>query len=595
VNAQEYAELRESRGGVALHLGDGFMVTCPAHDDRNPSLHVSDGREGLLLHCHAGCATSDVLAADGLGWDDIRPGGGRSQVEATYDYVDEDGRLLFQSVRYHSPKRFKQRRPDGAGGWIWDLKGVRRVLYRLPQVLEAVAAGETIYIVEGEKDVRAIERAGAVATCNPMGAGKWRDEFSEVLINARVVIVADRDREGYEHVSQVAKSLEYRAITTTIVKAAAGKDVSDHLAAGHSLTELVPVSDAGGRYRDDSSSSSSSRGERLRELDVEHLLATQPEPVPYVLHPMLVEGCVTMLDGREGRGKSMVALAVSSGLGGAERLLDIAGMTVGLGGLVLYVDGENGEREVHRRLHGLDVRPGTLKYVVAEGFDLTRQFGELEQLVEQLEPRLLVLDSLRSLAPGLDENDSQQAEAALAPLRNLAQRLGIAILVLHHASRSGDYRGSTAIGAAVQIGFTLKRFDDDPMGQTRRLLHCWKHRPDTEPPDRWLTIKKGDEGKVLISEAAPYEPERPAPVRDAVEVAVWAWIEEGCQGVTTPRGPDTVTPPGWVTADACRAVGREPKDATVRRVLKRLEDSGLICRNGNGRWSRVAADDEETS
>src|SRR5687767_9829201 len=48
---------------------------------------------------------------------------------ATYDYADESGQLLFQVCR-KPDKQFRQRRPDGRGGWTWGTKDVRRVLYR---------------------------------------------------------------------------------------------------------------------------------------------------------------------------------------------------------------------------------------------------------------------------------------------------------------------------------------------------------------------------------------------------------------------------------------------------------------------------------
>src|SRR5262245_3843677 len=56
------------------------------------------------------------------------------RIVATYDYRDESGTLLFQVVRYE-PKDFRSRRPDGTGGWVWNLNGVRRILYRLPEIL----------------------------------------------------------------------------------------------------------------------------------------------------------------------------------------------------------------------------------------------------------------------------------------------------------------------------------------------------------------------------------------------------------------------------------------------------------------------------
>ena len=96
-----------------------------------------------------------------------------------YDYCDENGTLLFQVVRLE-PKNFRQRRPDGRGGWIWNLRDVRRIPYRLPELLKAVAAGETIYIPEGEKDVDNLRALEVVATTNPGGIKKWRDDYLEL-------------------------------------------------------------------------------------------------------------------------------------------------------------------------------------------------------------------------------------------------------------------------------------------------------------------------------------------------------------------------------------------------------------------------------
>jgi len=106
----------------------------------------------------------------------FRPGQ-KAKIIATYDYPDERGDLLYQVVRFE-PKSFRQRRPDGHGGWIYNLDGVRRVLYRLPELLASARTKATVYIVEGEKDVNALYSHDFIATCNPMGAGKWLDEYS---------------------------------------------------------------------------------------------------------------------------------------------------------------------------------------------------------------------------------------------------------------------------------------------------------------------------------------------------------------------------------------------------------------------------------
>jgi hypothetical protein len=164
-------------------------------------------------------------------------------IAAVYPYVDEEGRLLFEVVRFR-PKDFRQRRPDGRGGEIWNLNGTRRVLYRLPKVIVAARRGRRIYVAEGERDVEEIEAAGGVATCNPGGAGKWRPEYAEALRGAEVVVVADRDEPGRKHAREVFGSLETMAASVQLVEPAEGKDAADHLAAGHGLDDFVaPAND----------------------------------------------------------------------------------------------------------------------------------------------------------------------------------------------------------------------------------------------------------------------------------------------------------------------------------------------------------------
>ena len=189
----------------------------------------------------------------------------------------------------------------------------------------------------------------------------------------------------------------------------------------------------------------------------------------------------------------------------------------------------------------------------------------------------------------------------------LTQRVGISTLILHHASRgSGEYRGSTAIGAAVELGFTLARIDGDPMAGTRRRLTCWKSRPAPEPAERWLTIKKGDAGEILLFEAAPYEPQRGSasarwgrggvagpcggvPGARGVQRGGWhLGINTWGFGGATPRvrlrglapwNPRCGRPPRWPARSAAiRRTG--PCDEQFRGLV----EAQLLCRNGDGHW-----------
>jgi putative DNA primase/helicase len=205
--------------------GDGWSAQCPAHEDREPSLslHLRDGK--ILLHCHAGCTVEAICAAVGLKMSNLfvdSSNGSAPELVAEYSYCDEFGKLLFQVVRFE-PKGFRQRRPDGCGAWKWNLDGIRRVLYRLPDVLKA----KWVLVCEGEKDCETARELGLTATCNPGGAGKWRDEYSETLRGKRVAMIADADEPGRKHARQVAQSFQGKTESLKVLELPGAKDLSE--------------------------------------------------------------------------------------------------------------------------------------------------------------------------------------------------------------------------------------------------------------------------------------------------------------------------------------------------------------------------------
>jgi putative DNA primase/helicase len=174
---------------------------------------------------------------------EYRPPPPLGRIVAAYDYVDEIGTLLSQVVRYE-PKGFRQRRPDGQGGWSWSVKNVRSVPYRLPEVLKAIADQRIIVAVEGEKDVDALRERGFTATCNAGGAKKWRGELTPYFHGADVVLIPDNDRAGREHANVVGSALEKVAARVRVLDLPGlleKGDVSDWLAAGHTVDELLSL------------------------------------------------------------------------------------------------------------------------------------------------------------------------------------------------------------------------------------------------------------------------------------------------------------------------------------------------------------------
>ncbi len=238
-----------------------WMACCPAHEDKTPSLSVSSGARGLLLRCFANCSTDAVCQAAGIKVSELFYDAGKparngvsrrehhghpaqvnslsivnvpktkSRVVAEYDYRDHHGELRFQAIRFE-PKDFRQRQPDGNGGWIWNLKNVEMLPYRLPELI--ASTNGAVHVVEGEKDADRLAAEGFVATCSPMGAGKWSDRFNHWFEGRAVVIVADKDEPGRKHAQDAAGQLHGVASSVRVVELSGDgvKDASDWFDAG---------------------------------------------------------------------------------------------------------------------------------------------------------------------------------------------------------------------------------------------------------------------------------------------------------------------------------------------------------------------------
>jgi putative DNA primase/helicase len=172
------------------------------------------------------------------------------EIRCTYIYQDRDGKPLFEVLRCREEGKsddiFLQRQPIGGGKYQWNLKGVERVLYGLPNLL-AADPGRPVWIVEGEKDKENLERRGAITTCNPMGAGKWRDEYSEDLHGRDCIVIPDNDEAGRDHARDVANSLLGIARSVKVVEIPGlpeRGDVSDFLDSGGTLEQLEELAAA---------------------------------------------------------------------------------------------------------------------------------------------------------------------------------------------------------------------------------------------------------------------------------------------------------------------------------------------------------------
>jgi 5S rRNA maturation endonuclease (ribonuclease M5) len=234
-----------------------WEALCPAHADSRASLSISLGKKGnVLIHCHAGCDTVNVVKAIGMTMLDLRKATSsrdkrstsfKGRITATYDFCDIDGTVLFQEVRFE-PKRFCLRKPKLGGGWENTIAGCKEVPFRLPDLANAKPKS-TVFVVEGCKDAERLHSLGLIATCNAMGAGKWHSEHAQYLSGHHVVICPDNDAPGKERAEQVARSLVGKAISVKVVtlpNLTEKQDISDWLDAGgnkQTLSQLVKRTD----------------------------------------------------------------------------------------------------------------------------------------------------------------------------------------------------------------------------------------------------------------------------------------------------------------------------------------------------------------
>lgn len=444
------------------------MARCPAHQDRNASLSVNEDHEKILLKCHTGCSTESVVGALGLELKDLYYEQRQAEEpEAIYDYVEADGELVFQVLRFPG-KRFQQRRPDGAGDWIWSVKDVQKPLYRLPELREAVAAGRRVYFVEGEKDVEAIRKAGSTATTKAGGStSKWEDWYTEEFAGAHVFIVADRDEPGRKVARRVLQHLEPVVASVRILEAAEGKDAHDHLSSGLTLKDLVPLETA-----EEAQPVSVADGIKLTRIadvaprDVEWVDGFQ-DWIPY--------GGITLLMGMPGANKSTLACM-------------IAAKITREGNAAVFVASEDSVDSVLRprlSVAGADLDLCHDACLMADGFEnpviLPTHVPELERAVRTTGARLLVVDPITAHLGATDGNNDPMVRSAISPLARMAERNRLAVLVLMHMNKARAQDpmvragGSIGLPGIARSGLLMGQNPDYPDDTGLRVVASFKN------------------------------------------------------------------------------------------------------------------------
>jgi hypothetical protein len=491
----------------------GWQARCPCrNDDNNPSLVVSQGNDGrALVHCHRGiCNVGDICSSVGIKVADLMPEKQPDkssdkkqslQFVKAYDYVDENGTLLFQKVRYvdqDGKKTFRQRKPaDGKKDeWSYSLGDTPKVLYNLPSVLDAVRNGDRIFLVEGEKDADTLIERGAIATTMPGGAGKWLDIHTEALRGGSVTIIADNDEPGIKHAVLVHSELSAAGCTVSILRSDIAKDITDHIVLGGHFSDLVEV-DAGSPVVEESQQKTEHElaVEQIAELllreDIspqqklikadsmismigveqpmnigrlvmwdEFIKESDDDSYDWIIPGLLERSERVIIVAAEGVGKTMMArqVAILSSCGihpfSLQQIPPVRTLTVDL---------ENPERIIRRTTRRImeaaisrsgNKKPNTHLFTLPSGLDLLKMTDRalLEKQIEQSKPEILILGPLYKafVDPGGRTSESVAIEVAKY-LDYIRTVYNCALWLEHHAplGTSMTTRDLRPFGSAV--------------------------------------------------------------------------------------------------------------------------------------------------
>jgi hypothetical protein len=320
---------------------------------------------------------------------------------------------------------------------------------------------------------------------------------------------------------------------------------------------------------------------RKRIVDMVEAIKQSAEPIDYACAPICARGFLTVVSGRRGDAKSWLAIAMAHAVHSGQE--SVGGWLDGLRcrhGRAMYVDAENGPLLLARRFVAMNIADNGLVVVDATGMQLPRDIDDLFALCDIVDPTLIVLDSLRRLAPLVREDRSDDLAPLMAELSQLARERNVAVLLIAHRSTkigASDTRGSSAIEDQADCVFVLERLPNDP-DRDRRRLRCTKHRLAREPAAMWWRLAK-TAGFVSIEAAEPFQKaevdDEPVPAPEALADRIRA------------LAPQVLADDGWAPSRVAEAVGAKQRSGTFKRAIGALLESGEWDASGHGRARRL--------
>lgn len=429
----------------------------------------------------------------------LRPSRGGRILEATYLYHDADGAVRYAVFRYRQPngkKSFSQHPPDGKGGWVYGagcMNGVEPAPYRLPDVVASASTDEPIWIVEGEKDADRLTSLGLVATTNHQGALStdltW-PRFLRYFESRECYILPDNDAGGRMHAAKVAAYLAplARVVKVVALPGLAPKgDVSDWFDQGHNLDDLGRLAAAAPVWSPDATAEAVDPFDEIelppdKEVVMVRLSDLRPVPVDWLWPNRIPLGKITLLAGLAKQGKSFFTMDLAARVSSGKEIPGGTGECFDWGAVVLLSAEDDLDDTVLPRLLAAGATTDRIQALTTlrqpdgslEPFTLSH-IPHLERaILRQEKTKLVIIDPITHyVGSKVDDNKTSQLRAMLGPLKDMASRRKVAVVVVSHLNKGTGTNalhrvvGSTAYTALARANWLIVR---DPNEPKRRLF-----------------------------------------------------------------------------------------------------------------------------